>query len=133
VKLSFAKDIWGRGGEKDSYSAVLKQDSMAEGERWVWQLEPRRPQFSNALPNHRRAEWIKGGGTNRIIPIPSHLPNLNLSINSGSNHSPSLSSGSNHLPNNHDNKLSGVLLKAEDRTIRSLNSLLSALIQGIVI
>jgi len=43
MKLSFAKDIWGRGGEKDSYSAVLKRDSMAEGGRWVWQPEPRRP------------------------------------------------------------------------------------------
>jgi hypothetical protein len=40
VKLSFAKDIWGKGGERESFADIIKRP-MAEGGRWAWQPEPR--------------------------------------------------------------------------------------------
>jgi hypothetical protein len=37
VRLSFARDILARG--KATYADVLKQSSMAEGGRWIWQAD----------------------------------------------------------------------------------------------
>lgn len=36
VKLSFARDFWGKGGKKKSFTEILKAP-MAEGGRWIWQ------------------------------------------------------------------------------------------------
>lgn len=31
VKISFSRDVWGRGGEKATFAAVLQKEKMAEG------------------------------------------------------------------------------------------------------
>jgi hypothetical protein len=38
TRLSFVQDIWG-GGDRATYAEILKRIPMAEGGRWVWQVD----------------------------------------------------------------------------------------------
>jgi hypothetical protein len=38
TRLDFARDTWAGGGERAIYVEILKKRSMADGDRWVWQL-----------------------------------------------------------------------------------------------
>jgi hypothetical protein len=39
ITLSFARDIWGGFGQRQSLIEVLKKSGMVYGGRWVWQAD----------------------------------------------------------------------------------------------
>jgi hypothetical protein len=56
--LSFARDIWGGSGKKQTFvEAVKKKVAMAEGGRWVWQADrPGRVPVTTTLPGKTSGE-----------------------------------------------------------------------------
>jgi len=81
VKVNFTRDIWGRGGEKETFAEVLQKEKMADGGRWVWQPEPRRqppqrptrpppPPQNNQLRGPTQQGWQDPGRRQQGAPRP---------------------------------------------------------------